>query len=175
MATLHCTIAFVYSYKMLRCATLVVVFLLLFKESNTQCNLSDIEKFDPQCAEVDIELPSVIFLNQNFVLNIGLTGINVQNISLFNSSDDYCEPISFAEGIQCIVMQTDDAQTTRVNVVCMEDNTDSTITTRQISLIIGITGSINCSIPLSTSLNHSEYEKTLMFMYMVKSVSCIIS
>ncbi len=140
--------------KMLRCATLVVVFLLLFKESNTQCNLSDIEKFDPQCAGVDIEFPSVIFLNQNFILNIGLTGINIQNISLFNSSVDYCGPSSFADGLQCIAVQTDGAQTTSVDVVCMEDTTYS-ITTGQISLIIGITGSVDCSIPLSTSLNHS--------------------
>lgn len=133
---------------------------ILLKESAATCSLSDSDKFEAECTDIEIVHPSVVFLNQNFTLEVALVEVTVVNISLFNSSADYCGPSSFSEGLQCALSETSyDSLSQNIVVSCsagLQSNGGVFIATGEVSLILGLAGSSDCAIPLIVSLNQSK-------------------
>ena len=128
---------------------------MLFDESTANCDgLSDADKFSTECASIVTIQTTSIFLNQNFTLQIESLDFQVVNISIFASSNDYCNVNSFADGIQCVFSETKDdiISQTMINSRCLQDDT-SVIAAGEVILIIGFT---NCAANLPVSLNQSK-------------------
>ena len=144
----------------------LVAAVLLFAGSLAKCNLSSYEELSLNCSNMEIVHPSNIFLGQAFTAYLDAGDLSLVNASLFNNSYEYCGPDSFPQGLQCNFTET--IAFSRYNIVinCEQDSTY--ITPGEVALVLGFSGSMNCSVALAVTLNQSELSE----MHCAISVYC---
>ena len=119
----------------------------------SECDLTNAEKFDQQCVSLDVSYPSTVYFKQEFNIEINSGSTNFHNISLFNSSTDFCGSNTFHLGLQCSFTQTNNVKSV-ATVNCNANNT--LLDVGPVALIIGVTDSVTCSILLPVAWGQSE-------------------
>ena len=113
---------------------------LLELTTSETCGISNEEKFN--CSSLSIlSNPSIIYKDVPFTIDISTTNessLLIVNASLFISTNGYCDPDSFTNGVQCLVESS-------------EDYTNSTVTcpgglpVGPVALVVGLA---DCAFPL---------------------------
>ena len=119
----------------------------------SECDLTNAEKFDQQCVSLDVSYPSNVYFKQEFNIEINSGSTKFHNISLFNSSTDFCGSNTFYLGLQCSFTQTNNVKSV-ATVNCNANNT--LLDVGPVALIIGVTDSVTCSILLPVIWGQSE-------------------
>ena len=121
---------------------------LLDLSASQDCSLSNEEKFN--CSSLDgTTHPSIIYQDSPFTIDIYRTNASllISNASLFTSTNGYCGPHSFASGVQC-------------SVVSSEDVSNSTITCSNgvhVGPAVLIIGLGDCAFPLYVQWGQCKY------------------
>lgn len=117
------------------------------------CNLSNTEKFIPECSSLNIDYPQIVFQDINFQLKFPTStfhGIYVSNVSLFTTNDEYCGRDTFSLGHQCeashLLSGGPQNNVSFQNVICHTSSMDTSPPLGKVQLILQLSGSINCVV-----------------------------
>ena len=132
--------------------------------AQTQCTLTDSQKFDPSCEDIVSDQPSVVFRGVEFNLNFhppifnGTLYITSTNASIFASTNDFCGPNSFSDGVVCsnvAVVVINGLQNLRLRLIC--DGVQQTqLNSGPAVLILGFPAPYTCSVQLNTTWGQSK-------------------
>lgn len=133
-------------------------------DAQTQCALTASQKFDPSCEGIVSDLPTLVLPGVEFtaslhpqVFNGTLHVTSPTNASIFASTNDFCGPSSFSEGVVCSSngLVISPMQNIRFRLTC-EDTQQTQLEFGPTVLVLGFPAPYACSVQLNTTWTQSK-------------------